>query len=193
MWTEAPRAPASRGRRSRNKVSVGEPAEGSLSARPPVCASARLAGPGLETQSLLSVVCRALTLARSSLARSLAPLQRGREGAGGVAGRRRVRCILHTHTHTHTRGASGETPEDTPGEWRGPLPGGSPARAQTHRGGACVCSARSEQERKARGGTQSWPRGGRSRGPRPSKRSPVQRNRRGGRLGSGIDEERSQL
>lgn len=41
----------------------------------------------------------------------------------------------------------------------GPLPGGSPARAQTHRGGACVCSARSEQERKARGGTQSWPRG----------------------------------
>ena len=66
-----------------------------------MCASARLAGPGLETQSLLSVVCRALTLARSSLARSLAPLQRGREGAGGSLGGG-ASGASYTHTHTHT-------------------------------------------------------------------------------------------
>ena len=74
VWTEAPRAPASRGRRSRNKVSVGEPAEGSLFIRgrtvPPSCTTSVVALSLLlwRGQKLSFSVCHTLTLECTSCA-----------------------------------------------------------------------------------------------------------------------------
>ncbi len=192
MWTEAPRAPASRGRRSRNKVSVGEPAEGSFYAN---------AWPGLEearsSRRSPGPAVRGLLPRRErdplSVVRGAPLVLPGRRGGGRLALsiiRHRLRISGCVSVRTSTPGCPH------------PSRGGHFARVQTRGGRApAACTAccrwapsRGCRAREGRHGvvapgqacTERWPASEESQ-PR------FQSNRRGGRLGSGIDEERSQL